>query len=286
MNQIEYITRTLARTQKKRFENYVVTRIYHLLNDLSIKIITQQYVSRPENKRALTDMYFPQFGLHIEVDEPYHLSQKEQDQIRELDVVNATKGHQFRRVDISKGLENVHEQIDAIVQEVKRLKNSDLDFKPWIPEKEYDPETYIIKGTISIDDNCAFLRMTDAASCFGKKFKDKSIWTGGINHPIEENVVIWFPKLYENGDWNNSISDDENIITEKSKNNELTERHTEKIINLPYHRRIVFARVKSPLGDVMYRFRGVYELDREKTSINSGLIWNRISKIVQTYSPS
>lgn len=283
MNQLEYITRTLSRAQKKRFENYVVTRIYHLLDDLSIKIVTQQYVCRPENKRALTDLFFPQFGLHIEVDEPYHLSQEEQDNIRELDVINATKGHEFRRIKIVEDLESIHKQIEAIVNEIKTLKNTQSDFRPWDPEKEYDPETYIVKGTISVEDNCAFFRMTDAASCFGKKFKDKGIWKGGIKHPVEENVSIWFPKLYENGDWNNAISDDENVITEKSKNSEIITRHTERIMNLPYHKRIVFARVKSPLGDVMYRFRGVYELDRTKTSIENGLIWNRISKTVQTY---
>lgn len=90
-DKLDYITRQLSRASKKRFEHYVINRIWHLLDDLSIKFITQQYVVRP-NGRALTDMFFPQFGLHIEVDEPYHLSKKEQDRLRQSDIINAT-GH-------------------------------------------------------------------------------------------------------------------------------------------------------------------------------------------------
>jgi len=73
MDKKEYIIRQLGRTKNKRYESYVVTRIVHLLNDFSIKFVTQQYVSRPEG-RALTDLFFPQFGIHIEVDEGQHFT--------------------------------------------------------------------------------------------------------------------------------------------------------------------------------------------------------------------
>ena len=89
MEKIEYIVKQLSRAEKKRFEHFVVTRIWHLLNDLTLKFITQQYVVRPFG-RALTDMYFPQLGIHIEVDETHHLNQQEQDQLRQADIVNAT----------------------------------------------------------------------------------------------------------------------------------------------------------------------------------------------------
>ncbi len=48
--------------------------------------------------------------------------------------------------------------------------------------------------------------------------------------------------------------------------------------------RLVFARVKSPLGDVMYRFKGEYKLDRETTNYQNGVIHRRIKTRVKTYS--
>jgi cytochrome c553 len=46
LNKKDYIVKQLKRTYKKEYENYVITRIWHLLNDLNIKIITQQYKKR------------------------------------------------------------------------------------------------------------------------------------------------------------------------------------------------------------------------------------------------
>lgn len=87
------------KNKNKKYEAYVVTRIIHLLNDFTIKFATQQYVTRPEG-RALTDLYFPQFNLHIEVDEGHHFNSANiaADKLREADIINAT-GHQIIRID-------------------------------------------------------------------------------------------------------------------------------------------------------------------------------------------
>ena len=68
MDKKEFLLRQIAKTNKKNYENYVVTRVIHQLDDLSIKVVTQQYVTR-RSGRALTDLYFPQIGVHVEVDE-------------------------------------------------------------------------------------------------------------------------------------------------------------------------------------------------------------------------
>ena len=94
---------------------------------------------------------------------------------------------------------------------------------------------------------------------------------------------LWFPKLYKNGEWDNSISEDENIIIEKCLNPEKLKRHIEKNINEKEFTRIVFARVKSPLGDIMYRYKGEYKLDTIKTSKKNGSVLYKISDIVKTY---
>lgn len=280
MDRLNYVTRQLARAQKKRFENYVVTRIWHLLNDLEIKFVTQQYVVRPTG-RALTDMYFPQFGIHIEVNEAYHLSQQEQDRLRKADIVNATN-HKILDIDTSNGIKDLNKRIDEIVSILKEKSKHD-SFKPWDIEKEQNPQTHIDKGCINVNDDVAFKYSYLAANCFGHTYKGYQ--KGGTKHPIEKNTKIWFPKLYRNDGWNNQISDDENTIVEISEKSDVIKSHIDSVIEENLNKRIVFARVKSPLGDVMYRFKGKYELDKKATSYQNGLIWKRVSSEVKTYSP-
>lgn len=129
VEKLDFISRQLARTYRKRFEQYVVTRIWHHLDDLDIKIITQQYIVRP-NGRALTDLYFPQLSLHIEVDESYHLGQVEKDKLRENDIVNAT-GHEIIRVDTSKGINLLNCQIEQIVEKIRIKKKQCINFIKW-----------------------------------------------------------------------------------------------------------------------------------------------------------
>jgi len=284
MSKLDFISRQFSKTEKKRFEHYSVTRIWHLLDDLSIKFVTQQYISRPEGY-ALTDMFFPQLQVHVEIDEGYHLApiQINRDVFREVDIINAT-GHEIFRVDVTKCIEEINEQISQIVKQIKSKKETMTDFKPWDIEAETSTKTYIDKGFIHLKDDCAFRTMVDAANCFGNNFKAKGIWKGSAKHPKESDKLIWFPKLYKNGRWNNSISNDETKIREICELPEFAKQHIDSVLNGVHHKRIVFARVKSPLGDIMYRFKGEYELDKNSTNYEDGLLWKRISEQIKTYS--
>lgn len=287
MKKLNYITRQLSRASKKRFEHYVVTRIWHLLNDSSLKFTTQQYVVRPEGY-ALTDMYFPQLKIHIEVDERFHLGQKELDSCREADIINVTQ-HKVIRIktsstspDILKDIHVLNSEIDEVVEVIRLAKDNVNCFQEWDLDKEQNPQTYIENGHIKIEDDVAFRYSYLAANCFGHSYTGYQ--KGGTKHPKEAGKMIWFPRLYPNGDWNNSISKDEETITEISKNPEKTRAHIDYELKNKLNNRIVFARVKSPLGDVMYRFRGEYKLDEEASSYETGLIWKRIATKVKTYS--
>lgn len=121
MLKYKYIKAQMAKTNKKNDENYVITRIWHKLDNEDIKFITQQYVVRADGKYALTDMYFPQLNLHIEIDEGYHQSpdQTQKDRIRERDIVSITN-HEIKRIDVTKDLKRVHEQIDEVVGFIKK----------------------------------------------------------------------------------------------------------------------------------------------------------------------
>lgn len=59
---LEFLSKLFQKTSKKALENYVLTRLWHKLDDFDVKIIPQQYVNRHEDKFALTDVYFPQVG--------------------------------------------------------------------------------------------------------------------------------------------------------------------------------------------------------------------------------
>ena len=281
MEKRDYITRQFSRAEKKRFEHYVVTRIWHILNDLTIKFVTQQYVTRPEG-RALTDMFFPQLKIHIEIDEGHHKKNIEWDKLREVDIINAT-GHKIYRIDVTKDIISINKEIDEIIRHLKVAKKQIVDFKEWNILAEQNPQTYIDKGFMRVEDDVAFRTMVDAANCFGNNYK--GLQKGGAKHPFEHNKVIWFPKLYENNGWNNQISDDENTITEICKMPDIVQRHIDGTINSPIHNRIIFARVKSPLGDIMYRFKGEYKLDLTATNYQTGLVWRKISNEVKTYKP-
>ena len=74
MKRLEYISRSLSKIQHKKFELYVISRIIHKLDDPEIKYVFQQYAARDNNtgKYALIDLYLPQLGIAIEVDEAHH----------------------------------------------------------------------------------------------------------------------------------------------------------------------------------------------------------------------
>lgn len=78
MKKYNFIKKQLSKTNKKNDENYVVSRIWHLLNNPDVKMITQQYIVRDVETKtyALADIYFPQINMIIEIDEPYHLTEE------------------------------------------------------------------------------------------------------------------------------------------------------------------------------------------------------------------
>ena len=285
MDKKEYIKRQISRTNKKDYENYVITRIIHGINDLSVKFITQQYVKRP-NGRALADLYFPQINYFIEIDEGHHLTQMEADKVRDADFEDAT-GVKPKRIDVAtKSIEEINQQIDKVIIEIKSIITKKKQKKQWMDwdlEAEMNPDTWIKKKKIHVNDKVAFKRIVDGCKCMGLNYAGYQ--RAGANHPFEENTLIWFPKLYPNGIWKTDFDEINGLIIEKNiESIEKRNAHINSCLNDKRQRRIVFARVKGMLGDVQYRFRGVFELDREKTNNEIGLVWVRVSKEAKTYN--
>ena len=64
----DYITRSLSNLDFKRWELYVVTRIFHRLNDPEIEFVFQQPIRNSSTRNPyLVDLFFPQLGLYLEI---------------------------------------------------------------------------------------------------------------------------------------------------------------------------------------------------------------------------
>lgn len=277
----EHIARQLARTHNKKYENYVITRIWHKIDRLDVKLVTQQYVSKLIGY-ALMDLYFPQIGLFVEVDEGHHQlkTNLSADKIRDKDVVAATE-NQIVRIDVTKSIEDIHKQIDDTVLQIHELiEKLGVSFIPWNISEENDPRTYINKGKISLKDNVAFRTSKDACNCFGHKYKN--FQRGGTRHPYKNDTMIWFPKLYPHGEWENKISSDGSIIWEKNRDETKNTEQLQKWLDDKRNIRIVFAQGKDSLGLMRYRFKGVFRLSREKTELEQCAVWEKISNEVET----
>tara|TARA_Y100000385_G_scaffold244662_1_gene262901 strand:- start:383 stop:1090 length:708 start_codon:yes stop_codon:yes gene_type:complete len=235
----------------------------------------------------LTDLYFPQLGIHIEVDEGHHLSQEESDALREADIINATShviiripvtDKKKRILDIDEFNVYIDESITQLELRLKELEDSN-EFVPW-KGNEHTSQYWIDRGYIRINDDCAFHTIVDAVNCFGQSYKPKSIWSAGAKLSDGE-TYIWCPKLYPNDKWYNEEIDD--IIIERCLNESKRDRHVERITESSYHKRIVFARVKDNLGQLKYRFKGLYKLDTKDSNKKRQLVWRRIQNRVETF---
>ena len=280
MTELEYIIKQISKTNKKNFENYVVTRIWHGINKTDVKFTTQQFVNRP-NGHALTDMFFPQFNLHIEIDEPFHNKQKELDLNRESDIIEATN-HKIKRVKITDDINFINKEIDSIIKEIIELRTKNIDentFEPWDLEKEFNPEYHREKGYLDTKENPAFKTISHACNCLGQNYKDGS-QRSYVKSKAYENHNIWFPKFYNNDKWDNWISDDGLTITEKCKTESKQKEHFDSLMNSNVNR-IVFPRSKDNLGFTLYRFKGIFKTDKENSSIENGIIHRRINNRIE-----
>src|SRR5690606_11500270 len=141
---LDYISRLLQRTSSKRIEHYVISRIWHLLDNYDVKMTPQQYVSRELTQYARTDIYFPQIGLHVEVNEPvhYHSEDRINRDLKRQKQIELNTRHQVFVIDCREDILGIHSQIYKLVSKInlevkKQIENG--TFKPWRPENEHNP---------------------------------------------------------------------------------------------------------------------------------------------------
>ena len=104
-------------------------------------------------------------------------------------------------------------------------------------------------------DNVVFSNHRDALRCFGYKggHYQRAVWR------IKDSIkAVWFPKLYKNNTWNNSLSNDFTKIIMKKNDNT-------KIKKPKKHEWMVFAHYKDLLGQIVYKFLGEFHTSLEES---------------------
>ncbi len=254
----DYILRNFSKIQLKKWELYIITRIVHLLNDTDIEFVCQQFIKTRDGKRYLADLCFPSLKLYYEIDEAQHGSDqhKIKDEHRQREIVDATDFIEKRITVFDKNkndrnIKEINNEVDAFIDFIKKRKEhfiSKGDFIPWDYETKFSPTPHLKRGYIDVKDNVVFSNHRDALRCFGYKggHYQRAVW-----RIKGSNKEVWFPKLYRNNTWNNSLSDDFKKIIYKKNNNT-------KIKRLKKREWIVFAHYKDLLGQIVYKFLGEF----------------------------
>lgn len=285
----EVLFRQFRKFTRKSQEAYVISRIWHQLDLDDVEMLTQQYVRRESGGHALTDAYFPQVGIHIEVMEDAHHKNVELDAIRKEEIVDVT-GHEVydvwpgRDQNGEGSLSTLHETIDVIVSKIRDKRESKIhsgDWEPWNPEFKYSVERWRAAGEVSLQNNAAFRLISDACNAFGHQYEGyQKAWA---SNPMDASTGLWFPKLYPNKAWHNELSADGRTIVEKCLSPDPALRRDHFIrCSERTRNRVTFARVASPMGMTLYRFVGVFEMDKANSSPDGTVRYTRIAVSTRT----
>lgn len=280
---LNYISRLFQRASKKRTEHYVISRIWHLLDNYDLKMVPQQYVSRGKTNYALTDIYFPQLSIHVEVNEPAHYDNENKinkDDKRNTEIETKT-GHKVFVIDCRQNLEGIHSQISKLIEainfEANRQKTNQT-FKPWRPENEHNPTYWKNKGSFSISDEVSLRTIEDICILFNvdpKKTKRGYLRKGGIKHPVFQSLTIWWPSEGQRSGWKNNYDEINGVITETHSDPEKKIGHLNSLKKV-LETRVVFFHYKDILGLKNYKFVGVFINDHSRSNAIIGTVWTKI----------
>jgi len=267
MDKLDYLRRVFAHTKGKTFENYIINQIWAKVEGFGLYPVTQQYVKRPKGY-ALIDLYFPQITFAVEVNENFHKRTIASDQMRMEDIFSSIPDIHVENVNEEgvKDYEIVKKQINDVVKKIEHKVNELGPFKweeNW-KEKEYEKKLSAArkKGKLDVSDSIGFKRIQVTNDIFNMNMSEGYLQYGKSWFKKSDNEYIWFPHLTKQAKWENSVSNDWNVITEKyivkDKGNlprpEGDKSLDKKII------RYTFAKYKDLLGEVSYRFIGIFTI--------------------------
>ena len=279
---LEYMERLFAKISKKKTESYVISRIWHQLNDDRVKFVVQQYIRRTQDKYALADLYLPQLNIFIEINEPYHKDEngvlREIDRIRNEEIRNVTHSEPIV-IDCDCDIREIHRQVTDVVKLIKqRISELGENFKPWDDANTLSVEYHRSKGYLKVEDNECLRTTEDVAAVFGAKAKHRGFLRAS-GAGIGENIIVWWPNT-EHRLWHNELSEDGMFIYEYPKAEDKRAAHLDQWKEST-QTRVTFLRYKDDLGFCFYRFVGVFRLNRDKSMRENKCVWERVSDTYQ-----
>lgn len=310
---IQYMAGHFAKIQNKKYELYVISKLWNDLNDSSIKFVFQQCIFLPDTLsdddkskfRAMADLYLPQFNMIIEIDEAHHLSQHDEDEQR-TESIKKVLGQDIcvERVTIYEeksgrneyvGDDSINNRIAELVETIKKLKKDAEDkgnFKDWNGiEEETTLEYHRKKGYINVDEGSSFLSTNDVLHLYGTgtKYRVCAVRIG------KTNDLLWCPKLSLNNskikfkDWENTISPNGEYIYEKNiiedeKIAEKKEEQFNKSNKTNETCRITFIKARNAINETRLRFAGVFILSGYNKETKTRT-WKQIATKIKVSSP-
>ena len=277
-----YVANTLAKLKHKKWELYIVSRIIHILNDFEIEFICQQLILLENGKWVFADIYYPQFNLCLEINERgghSKLQDRLNDEKRQLEILKSIGATVIKienfvteNEEISDAnLGAINKQIDNFISILKAKKSASVTagmFRPWSIQDQYDPMRHITKSYLDATENPHFRYIRDVLRCFGYRggFYQRAAW----KHPEWTNTIVWLPSFLPQNSWENQLIDSEKTIVETLLDRTKIEKHQ----GAPVDKfRLTFAKTRSPLGDRLYRFLGVFEFSGQ--TLKNGVLQNK-----------
>lgn len=129
----EYLINQIHRTAYKKHENYIIGSLIHDKAFANLKPCMQYYVRRIDGRYALIDLYYPQIELAVEIDEPHHSKNEEDDEQRQA-IVEEDLRCKFHRIRIASG--NIPGQIEELKYLIQERISHYRDSCRWIDWKK------------------------------------------------------------------------------------------------------------------------------------------------------
>lgn len=288
MEKFEYISLMFnVRTNRKKYENYVVNAIYNRVGDNNLVPVTQQFVRNPSDPRRyyLLDLYFPQLNYGIEVDEGHHLNlyNEKSDAIREQDINSAIQCDEGRIYIFEKkgdsirmrSFDDIDKQINCEVDKIKD-KISKKGSLEWKTNDDLKKEV-LDKGIFSIYDDVDYKGITEIYNITGHEAER----LGRCFLSLNENYFLWVPTLaitLENGtiissyNYENYLTEDHSVIIEYDKTNSRFDLNNTNWDG--EKKRVVFMKMRDRFGKNCIKFIGIFEA---AGICDGGRLYRRIS---------
>ena len=278
MEKLEYLVRTLSRTRRKDYENYVVNAVWNRLDDADVHPVTQQLVAVGSNERRFIDLYFPQVNIGVECNEAFHQEIRQHDRERTIQIFDVLRQVQpdsgYRQLDIDivdpatgnyRTLEEVDEAIQRAVetiQEAIQQRRDAGEFKPWRPQQHDPVELVQSWEELRVSDDMSFRTMAQACNAlFGdtyKRLQRSSFVTQRLGELYGSEFSVWFPKAELGGKavsrgWHNILSEDGSTLDEYNDQDDVVD-------NASGAKFVVFIQTYDPITRARpYRFAGVFQ---------------------------